>query len=751
MGKQGRMGSFSNNAKGKAGSSTGAKKKIVIKPFKVQPKLPDNFEDNTWEKLQRAVSAIQKKQPIATSREELYRAVEDLCVHKMGAKLYDRLREECGSHARAEMESLQGQTPDCNAFLQLVDQKWQDHCSSMLTLRNVFLYLDRSFVLQMPSLRSIWDMGLELFRLYLQGLPEVQGKTVTGILTLVERERTGEDINRPLLRSLLRMLSALQVYEELFEGRFLKETEEFYAAEGVRYMETADVPHFLRHVEERLQQEADRASLYLDPSTRKLLIAKAEGQLLKPHTQALLERGFASLMDSQRLPELKLMYQLFQRVHALDELKAAMTAYVHSRGLYIVLDKENDKEMVSNLLAFRARLDVTVDKACDGNESYRYKLKEAWEGFLNARHNRPAELMAKFLDFKLKGEKGLSDDDVENVLDKVMVLFRYLQGKDVFEAFYKRDLAKRLLLGKSSSFDLEKSMISKLKTECGSAFTSKLEGMFKDIDLSRDLMSTYSHHLKAKLDDRTVFKLDKSREMDLHVQVLTTGYWPAYPSTEVGMPEEMQEHVECFKWYYQNKYQGRRLVWQPMLGQCVVKVAFPRGRKELALSQLQTLVLWRFSTQDEVSFAEVKEKTNIEDGELRRTLQSLACGKVRVLQKEPRGREVNDGDRFVFNRDLTAKLYRIKVNSIQLKETAEENEKTHEAVFRDRQYQVDAAIVRIMKARKNLAHTLLMSELFSQIKFPASPVDLKKRIESLIERDYLERDPKKPGDYRYLA
>lgn len=48
--------------------------------------------------------------------------------------------------------------------------------------------------------------------------------------------------------------------------------------------------------------------------------------------------------------------------------------------------QENDKEMVSNLLAFRARLDVTVDKACDANESYRYKLKEAWEGFLNARY-----------------------------------------------------------------------------------------------------------------------------------------------------------------------------------------------------------------------------------------------------------------------------------------------------------------------------------------------------------------------------
>eukprot|EP00967_Tisochrysis_lutea_P133881 scaffold235726_cov17-Tisochrysis_lutea.AAC.2 len=58
------------------------------------------------------------------------------------------------------------------------------------------------------------------------------------------------------------------------------------------------------------------------------------------------------------------------------------------------------------------------------------------------------------------------------------------QGKDVFEAFYKKDLAKRLLLGKSASIDAEKTMIAKLKAECGSQFTSKLEGMFKDVELS---------------------------------------------------------------------------------------------------------------------------------------------------------------------------------------------------------------------------------------------------------------------------
>ena len=66
-----------------------------------------------------------------------------------------------------------------------------------------------------------------------------------------------------------------------------------------------------------------------------------------------------------------------------------------------------------------------------------------------------------------------------------------LQGKDVFEAFYKKDLAKRLLLGRSASTDAEKNMITKLKTECGSQFTNKLEGMFKDVDLSRDIMMSF--------------------------------------------------------------------------------------------------------------------------------------------------------------------------------------------------------------------------------------------------------------------
>ena len=72
-------------------------------------------------------------------------------------------------------------------------------------------------------------------------------------------------------------------------------------------------------------------------------------------------------------------------------------------------------------------------------------------------------------------------------------------------------------------------------------------------------------------------------------------------------------------------------------------------------------------------------------------------------------------------------------------------------VLQDRQYQIDAAIVRIMKTRKTLSHQLLISELMTQLKFPKQLADLKKRIESLIEREYLERDKADSKQYNYLA
>ncbi|KAJ6894996.1 cullin-4-like isoform X1 [Populus alba x Populus x berolinensis] len=700
-------------------------KKLVIKLVKAKPTLPTNFEEDTWAKLQSAIKAIFLKQPAPCDLEKLYQAVNDLCLHKMGGNLYLRIEKECEAHISAALQSLVGQSPDLEVFLKLVATCWKDLCDQMLMIRGIALYLDRTYVKQTPNVRSLWDMGLQLFRKHLSLCPEVEHKTVTGILRMIERERLGESADRSLLDHLLKMFTSLGIYAESFERPFLECTSEFYAAEGMKYMQQSDVPDYLKHVESRLNEEQDRCNIYVDASTKKPLIATAETQLLERHISAILDKGFMMLMDGHRIKDLQTMYSLFLRVNALESLRQALSMYIRRTGQGIVMDEEKDKDMVSSLLEFKASLDSIWEESFSKNEGFCITIKDAFEHLINLRQNRPAELIAKFLDEKLRaGNKGTSEEELEGTLDKVLVLFRFIQGKDVFEAFYKKDLAKRLLLGKSASIDAEKSMISKLKTECGSQFTNKLEGMFKDIELSKEINESFRQSSQART------KLPSGIEMSVHV--LTTGYWPTYPPMDVRLPHELNVYQDIFKEFYLSKYSGRRLMWQNSLGHC-------------------TVVLMLFNDAQKLSFQDIKDSTGIEDKELRRTLQSLACGKVRVLQKLPKGRDVEEDDSFVFNEGFTAPLYRIKVNAIQMKETVEENTSTTERVFQDRQYQVDAAIVRIMKTRKVLSHTLLITELFQQLKFPIKPADLKKRIESLIDREYLERDKNNPQIYNYLA
>lgn len=226
---------------------------------------------------------------------------------------------------------------------------------------------------------------------------------------------------------------------------------------------------------------------------------------------------------------------------------------------------------------------------------------------------------------------------------------------------------------------------------------------------------------------------------------------PLTPSTP--HPSQLASATAAFEAFYLQKFSGRRLSWLPSLGHCIVRADFAGGRKELDVSLYQALVLLLFSdpAAAPLPFTRIRDATGIPDEECRRTMQSLALGVARVLRKEPKGRDVADSDMFSVNASFTHALVRVKINQIQLKETRAEAEATTEKVVQDRQYQIDAAIVRIMKARKALSHQLLLGELFAQLRFPAKAADFKKRIESLIERDYLERDPGDAGAYKYVA
>ena len=184
--------SSSNSASSGSGN---APKKMVIKPFKSQPKLPPNYEQDTWAKLEAALKAVNSKVGIAISKEELYRAVEDLCIHKFGPMVYENLQKECRINIFKQVDNLYEKINESGLFLVQVDCMWQDHCDQMNTLRNIFLYLDRSYALPTPGIKSIWDMGLDLIRRRLESREgqEILAKIIARMLETVEADRQGID------------------------------------------------------------------------------------------------------------------------------------------------------------------------------------------------------------------------------------------------------------------------------------------------------------------------------------------------------------------------------------------------------------------------------------------------------------------------------------------------------------------------------------------------------------------------------
>lgn len=195
-----------------------------------------------WKSLDDAVRAIHERRPVSMSLEILYKNVEYLCAEKQANVLYSSLKQLCEEHIQVEVPKLTiypfsklnnlysiklkysvlsltqlkffwifTEINDQIEYLKLLNSHWQDHCSQMSMICQIFLPLDRGYVLNNPLILSIWDLSLDLFKQHIITNPVIQSRCVNGLLMLIERERNGELVDRGLVKNLLNMLYKLQV------------------------------------------------------------------------------------------------------------------------------------------------------------------------------------------------------------------------------------------------------------------------------------------------------------------------------------------------------------------------------------------------------------------------------------------------------------------------------------------------------------------------------------------------------------
>ncbi|CAK9880849.1 unnamed protein product [Sphagnum jensenii] len=733
--------------------SQAKKKNFKIEPFKHKVEMDPKYAEKTWKILEDAIHEIYNHNASGLSFEELYRNAYNMVLHKYGEKLYSGLVNTMTQHMREiarTVEAAQG-----GLFLEELNSKWCEHNKSLQMIRDILMYMDRTYVNNFNK-TPVHELGLNLWRDNIVRSPRIRDRLLHTLLDLVHRERTGEVINRGLMRNITKMLVDLgpTVYQEDFERPFLDAASDFYRVESQQFVETCDCADYLRKAEKRLNEEIDRVTHYLDAKSEPKITAVVEKEVIGNRMKLLVEMensGLVSMLIDDKYDDLGRMYNMFRRVSTgLQTIRDLMTGHLRETGRQLVLDPERLKdpvEFVQRLLDEKDKYDKIIQLSFGNDKTFQNALNSSFEYFINLNVRSP-EFISLFVDDKLrKGLKGVSEEDVESVLDKVMMLFRYLQEKDVFEKYYKQHLAKRLLSGRTVSDDAERSLIVKLKTECGYQFTSKLEGMFTDMKTSRDTMQGFNATLAGS---------ETNEGPTLAVQVLTTGSWPTQSGARCNLPTEILSMCDKFKQYYLSTHTGRRLTWQTNMGTADLKATFGNGNKhELNVSTYQMCILCLFNKADRLMYREIEQATDIPASDLQRSLQSLACVKGKnVLRKEPMSKDISEDDVFLVNDKFSSKFYKVKISTVVAqKESEPEKQETRQKVEEDRKPQIEAAIVRIMKARRLLDHNNIISEVTKQLqaRFLPNPAVIKKRIESLIEREFLERDSVDRKLYRYLA
>ena len=689
--------------------------------------------------------------------------------HDFSQQLYERYREAFNAYITSDVLPALREKQGEYMLKELV-KRWDNHKIMVRWLSRFFNYLDRYYI-QRHNLAQLKDVGMLCFRDLVYS--ELKKNVKDAVLALVDKERDGEQIDRALVKNILGIfvemgMGGMEAYEQDFEAHLLTNTAAFYSRKASVWIDEDSCPDYLVKAEECLRREKERVGHYLHASSETKLLKEVEKEVLAAYETQLLEKehsGCAVLLRDDKTEDLARMFRLFKRIPAgLPPVADIFKKHVEKEGVTLVKQAEDaegakkeapkdkaaaaqgtEQVFVRSIIQLHDKyLQYVVD--CFSNDSLFHRaLKEAFEVFCNkvVTGSTSAELLALFCDKLLQkgSSEKLSDEEVEMTLEKVVKLLAYISDKDLFGEFYRKKLSRRLLFDRSANDDHERSILTKLKTQCGAQFTSKMEGMVTDLQIAKDNQKEFEKWLD---DDET-----RRPKMEFAVTVLTTGFWPTYKFTELALPEECVGCVTTFKEFYDKKLQHRKLTWIYGLGQVTMKGNFASKPIELNINLFQAAILLLFNEQETLKYTEIRERLGLPDEDMARNLHSLSCAKYKVLLKEPENKSINQDDVFTYNEKFTDRMRRIKIPLPQI----DDKKKVEADVDKDRRYAIDAAIVRTMKSRKVLPHQQLVLEVVQQLTKMFKPdfKIIKKRIEDLISRDYLERDKDNPNVFKYMA
>ncbi|XP_075726383.1 cullin-3-A [Rhipicephalus microplus] len=752
-----------------------AKKNAKVERIKMSSHQTDNRStEDLWLALDKTFHEIQETRSFSQGFNELYRCAYTMVRRNAGERLYNGLRDAIAKflakNVRPVVLAKTGED-----FLQELNQAWKDHQQSMAMICDIVMYLDIAYA-SLNNVDSVDKMGVSVFLDEVACYDDVRDRLCATLLSLVNKEREGGCVDRLAIKQACDMLESLghgsrSVYEEVFERPFLADTARFYKSQCQNCLLTMSSLAYFDKVEEHIEKESERAKQCLNESTVISIVRVLETELIGECMNDILEKegpGIKLMLKNWMMEDLAHAFRLVNRVQGGQKsFFKCVSKHLRDIGSLIVREEGDRVGLIPRLIELKSRVDRILRHCFDGDYLAEQVIAKDIEHILSLTEKSP-ELLSAFVDDTLRrGILRMTDQEIDSLLKKVAEIFGFLPDKDLFVSSYTQHLAKRLLACEDTSYDAEKRVVAKLKNECGCLFTHRLETLFKDLYHSDALTQEFNEAVSSSR-----MGLNK---LHLNVRVLTAGFWPLSWATQPSnIPTVPGKAFETFRRFYLAKYKGRQLTLQPQLGSADMNAVFygpweePSPSRDanssaskprtytIQVSTPQMCVLMLFNNHDKLTFADIASETNFPEKDLMQALHSLCSGKScgPVLTKTPATEQIEYCHVFAVNDAFTATGKEVKVQpACGRKESASTScTDTKARIDEERKYNIDTAIVKVMKSRRMLLHENLVIEVTELLRarFTPSPDALKKRVDALIEREYMERETKDPHLYVYI-
>ncbi|BFU19792.1 cullin family protein [Entamoeba histolytica HM-1:IMSS-B] len=670
-------------------------------------------------------------------------------------KLFQLIHQKC----IMKLKVLLKQTQQINStldFLRFYITNYKLYLISCQKISHVFSYLDRFFIKQQKAINGeysnpVFKHCMSLF--WCDFLRANATNIVENTMNLLLAERIDNNTqNRELINGIMLLflsfsnpeivtvsLMNLNIYDNYYQSEYIKAAQSYYKDLN-NYFKNYGITEFLEKTIEIIELERQRSQLYVAANLQREFGEFLQKQFISEQCKFIIEK-MESLLKTREKDDLKKCFTVLKDGEQVDSAIPVFEVYCKKIGMEkvkCIMSIQQAFEIIKVIIEYYEDITNLIQECFRNHPSFNAGFGRAFREIINSNVKIAngeemeiliPEYLAKYSDIVVK--KCVGVDELNNKLDQIFCIYDFIENKDIFENYYIKAIAKRMLLrGNNDDLSQENIVFDRHRVKFSSTFSYKIQKMMSDLQISQSLSNQFLATVNVPF--------------PFFVNVLQTSVWPLEPQQFMfELPDELKtSHIFFEKWYIK-QHQRRKLQWLHQYTRGKIKTNCFNKSYNLFGSAYQLSILVLFNQKNEITIDEIFNTIHLTMDIIKSIISSLQS--VDLISVED-GNIVKINNSFKYAK---TKFVLPIPKAVVFKQEKKEEERE---ITAERVGLIEACIVRLMKKNRKMQHNDLMQAVVTSLSSRfRTPIPLVRRtIESLIEREYISRSDVRKDEYIYI-